>query len=211
MELLTLELLPLTAQLLRWAAQLAGEPQKPCPRCLPRAQLLQRGTAGCRISPVPPGIAIPPVLAPCPRSSMEPFCKEHWGWRKSLPYPEMGEGKKGAWRWPQHPTSPWSCWGACPGPAAGWIRGTRARVAAWVCWNCWKPVVGTPTTAPGFKRPSPSKQEPQLAEENTHDKSKGKGTKKKDARCWGKSPPRTGTGGKSSVRETEKSSSQASF
>lgn len=26
---------------------------------------------------------------------MEPFCKEHWGWKKSLPYPEMGEGKKG--------------------------------------------------------------------------------------------------------------------
>lgn len=94
-------------------------------------------------------------------------------------------------------------------------RGTGARVAAWVCWNCWKPIFGTPTTAPGFKRPSPSKREPRLAEENTHNKSKGKDTKKKDEDA-GANPPPTRRWPRQEAkaaygRGKKKSSSQASF
>lgn len=124
---------------------------------------------------------------------MEPFCKEHWGWKKSLPYPEMGEGKKGGLELAPAPYKPLVLLGSVPRPCCRLgsprIHGTGARVAAWVCWNCWKPIFGTPTTAPGFKRPSPSKREQRLAEENTHNKSKGKGTKKKDEDAGANPPP----------------------
>lgn len=184
----------------------------PCPAA-------PKGHSGVRDQPRAPRHHRPSCAGPVPSELNGAFLQRALGLEEKRALPGDGRGKKGAWSWPQHPTSPWSCWGACPGPAAGWVPpGYVAPERGWLLG--FAGIAGNPFLAPpqqlqASRGPRPANESSKLAEENTHNKSKGKDTKKKDEDA-GANPPPTRRWPRQEAkaaygRGKKKSSSQASF
>lgn len=148
----------------------------PCPAA-------PKGHSGVRDQPRAPRHHRPSRAGPMPSELNGAFLQRALGLEEKPALPGDGRGKKGAWSWPQHPTSPWSCWGACPGPAAGWVPpGHVAPERGWLLG--FAGIAGNPFLAPpqqlqASRGPRPANESRDLQKKTRTTKARGRAQRRR--------------------------------